>query len=327
MKISVILCTYNRSQSLVKALDGVAAQILPESVEWEVLVVDNKSTDQTRQVTEDFCRRHPGRIRYLFEPQQGKSHALNAGIREARGEVLAFMDDDVAVGPNWLENLTAPLLSGGWPGAGGRTIPAHAFTPPHWMALEGPYSMLGILCAHFDLGDKPRELDRAPYGTNMAFQKRMFEKYGGFRTDLGPGPGSKIRNEDTEFGRRLMASGERLWYAPSAVVYHDVPEDRITKDFFLPWWFDFGRALVREWGQGPPVLSIPRPYLNILKLGTVVMFQRMGRWMLALDPQKRFYYKCWVWVTAGQIKEYYHLARSPQTKVVSVTADGKWDTQ
>jgi glycosyltransferase involved in cell wall biosynthesis len=312
MKITAILCTYNRCKSLATALDSIATQTLPESVEWEVLVVDNNSRDQTRDVVEDFCRRHPSHFRYLFEPQQGKSYALNAGIREARGEILAFLDDDVTVDPRWLDNLTAPLHNGEWAGSGGRTIPKQTFTPPDWLALDGPYSMMGILYAHFDLGDRPRELDQAPYGANMAFRREMFEKYGGFRTDMGPCPGSEIRNEDTEFGRRLLAAGERLRYEPSAVVYHPPPEYRIQKDFFLTWWFDYGRALAREWGRGPAVLGIPRPYFNILKLGTATMAQRIRRWMLALNPQQRFYYKCRVWVTAGQIKEYYRLARSTQ---------------
>ncbi len=84
MKISVILCTHNRCQSLAKALNSLAALTLPESVEWEVLVVDNNSSDGTREVVQrDFCGRYPGRFRYLFEPQPGKSYALNAGIRQA----------------------------------------------------------------------------------------------------------------------------------------------------------------------------------------------------------------------------------------------------
>ena len=314
MKTTVILCTYNRCKSLAKALGSIATQTLPESVDWEVLVVDNNSSDQTREVVEDFCRWYPHRFRYLFEPQQGKSYALNAGIREAKGEILAFMDDDVTVDPRWLDHLTAPLHSGEWAGSGGRTIPTQTFIPPDWLAADGPYSMMGILYAHFDLGDKPCELDRAPYGTNMAFRKQMFATYGFFRTDLGPSSNKEIPrpNEDCEFGRRLMAAGERLRYVPSAVVYHPPPENRIQKAYFLTWWFDYGRAMVREWGRGPAVLGIPRPYLNILKLATTTMAQRIRRWMLALDPQRRFYYKCRVWVTAGQIKEYYRLARSTQ---------------
>ena len=103
MNITVILCTFNRATSLSKALESVACSELPESVEWEVLVVDNNSSDRTREVIEEYCRQFPGRFRYLFEPQQGLSSARNAGIREARGDVLAFLDDDVMVEAEWLQ--------------------------------------------------------------------------------------------------------------------------------------------------------------------------------------------------------------------------------
>lgn len=103
MKITVILCTYNRCRSLAKALESVAASQVPASVDWEVLVVDNNSGDQTRQVVENFSTRSPDRFRYLFEPKPGKSHALNSGIRESSGENLVFMDDDVTVEPTWFK--------------------------------------------------------------------------------------------------------------------------------------------------------------------------------------------------------------------------------
>src|SRR5271163_1575532 len=107
MKITVILCTYNRAHSISMALESVLASVLPPDVEWEVLVVDNNSKDQTRAVANEFCIRHPGRVRYLFEEHQGLSNARNAGIREARGEIIAFTDDDVTVDSTWLQNLTA----------------------------------------------------------------------------------------------------------------------------------------------------------------------------------------------------------------------------
>src|SRR5713101_723494 len=119
MKITAIICTYNRCQSLTKALESVAHSTVPKSSEWEVVVVDNNSRDETRKATEEFCRRYPNRFRYIFEPQQGKSYALNTAIREARGEVLAFMDDDVTVEPTWLRNLTSNLEGRKWSGAGG----------------------------------------------------------------------------------------------------------------------------------------------------------------------------------------------------------------
>src|SRR5271165_7139360 len=120
MKITVVLCTYNRAHSLSKALESVLASVLPSGLEWELLVVDNNSKDHTRATANEFCLRYPGRVRYFFEAQQGLSNARNAGIREARGEIIAFMDDDVTVAPNWLHELTSPFQSRECAGVGGR---------------------------------------------------------------------------------------------------------------------------------------------------------------------------------------------------------------
>ena len=137
--ITVIVCTYNRCRILADTLASVAASQMPSSVTWEVLVVDNNSADQTREVVEDFGRHHAGRFRYLLEPEQGKSHALNAGVTNANGEVLVFLDDDVTVEPTWLHNLTAELRGGEWAGSGGRRLPSAELIPPRW----GPPSFFG----------------------------------------------------------------------------------------------------------------------------------------------------------------------------------------
>lgn len=313
MNCTVILCTFNRRQSLLEALESVAASKLPDNFTWEVLVVDNNSTDGTRAVVEEYCRRYPRRFRYLFEPRQGKSHALNSGIRESKGEILAFVDDDVTVEPTWLQNLTSSLYGDEWAGAGGKILLERTCPPPRWLALDGPYSLAGVL-VFFDRGDKPGQLDWAPYGTNMAFRKVMFEKHGGFRTDLGPNTANEIRGEDTEFGRRLMSAGERLRYEPFAIVYHSVPEKRLRKEYFLNWYFDFGRALVREWGRGSDIWGIPRPYFSILKKIPTSMAAYALHWTVALKPEKRFFYKVMVWWQAGQIAEMYRLAQSTETK-------------
>src|ERR1700752_2636682 len=118
MKITVILCTYNRCRRLVKALESVAVSQVPAPTEWEVLVVDNNSSDQTSEVVEESRRHYPGRFRYLFEPQPVKSYALNRGIRESLGEILAFKDDDVTVEPTGLLNLNAGLYAGELVGEG-----------------------------------------------------------------------------------------------------------------------------------------------------------------------------------------------------------------
>lgn len=298
IRITVILCTYNRCQSLIKALESVAVSILPPSTEWEVLVVDNNSNDATKYEVEKFCARYPARFRYLFEPQPGKSFALNAGIQAAQGNILAFMDDDVTVDPSWLQNLTTPLQDDRWAGTGGRIQPEQGFSPPDWMLLRGRYSLGPALAAVFDMGDEPSELVRPPYGTNMAFRKSMFEKYGGFRTDIGPRPGSQVRGEDTEFGRRLLTAGERLRYVPSAVVYHVVPENRLHKEFFLNYWFAYGRTQVRERGGRPGKWGIPRFVFSAAMLGIQAL-----RWTATLHPGERFFNKCQVWMAAGKLVE------------------------
>jgi glycosyltransferase involved in cell wall biosynthesis len=309
--ISVVLCTYNRCEDLATALQSIAASEVASSVNWEVLVVDNNSTDQTRNVVEGFCRLYPARFRYVFEPKQGLSYARNAGVANARGEVLAFTDDDVTVKSTWLQNLTAELLSAdGWAGAGGRTLPAQKFTPPSWLSNDFD-NWGGIVFAYFDIGNSPGELDRAPFGANMAFRKTVFAKYDGFRTDLGRNPGDKIGNEDTEFGRRLMAAGERLRYEPSAVVYHPVPEGRITKEYFFSWWFDYGRAMSRELGERPDVWGIPRDYLSLLRFAIRMPVLAL-RWIFAINHQQRFRYKCWVWHAAGQMVELYRRSMHPK---------------
>lgn len=302
MNVTVILCTYNRSQSVIRALESVGASEMPESIAWEVLVMDNNSKDDTRQAVEEFCRRDPERFHYGFEGRQGKSYALNTAIREARGSILAFMDDDVVVAPTWLHNLTAPLATGTWAGAGGRILPANSFECPGWLALDGRYSLGGVL-AMFDLGNHPEELKSPPYGANMAFRKSIFQEYGGFRTDLGPCPGSEIRNEDTEFGRRLFNAGEHLWYVPSAVVYHAVPENRLAKRYFLRFYYDLGRSQIREHANRASVYGIPRWCFSVPRILLTILPKRMAGWFFSRDPKERFFYKCTVWTTYGEIVE------------------------
>jgi len=304
MDITIVLCTYNRCQMLGTALAGVAAQSIPDDIEWEVLVVDNNSHDQTRSVVEDFCRRHPGRFRYLFEPKPGKSYALNSAVREARGDVLVFTDDDVRLEPTWLRNLTAPLHSDRWAGAGGRVLPLWSCPVPGWLPAQGPHALAPLTV--FDRGSKAHPLSDNPYGANMAFRRDMFVKHGGFRTDIGPCPATKQpqKNEDSEFGSRLLAAGEKLYYEPSAVVYHPVQHNRIKKAYFLEWWFDKGRSDIRTYGVRAGtryrLVGVPLYLFRRIFVGTV-------KWMFTAGSSSRFSKKVEVWKSAGEILECYRM--------------------
>jgi glycosyltransferase involved in cell wall biosynthesis len=287
---------------MARALESIAASEMPSGVDWHVVVVDNNSKDETRQMAEAFCRRDPAHFRYAFEAEQGKSFALNHGIREASGDVLAFVDDDIVVEPDWLFELTHPLSDGRWAGTGGRVYLPKDFSPPSWMAIEGSQSLLSIL-AQFDLGPETCEMTRPPIGNNMAFRKEVFKKYGGFRTDLGPTPGSQIRYEDIEFGSRVMKSGERVLYVPTAVVRHDVEKERLKKEYFLAYHFDYGRAVIREKRKRQRLGIIPRELMSISNRCLSILPRRAWWWLRESEPKKRFFNKCRVWTTLGEIAE------------------------
>ena len=307
MKVTVILCTYNRCQSLAKTLESLAASTLPGWIDWEVLVVDNNSIDQTREVVEDFCLHYPGRFRHLFEPRQGLSYARNAGIREARGSILAFTDDDATVEPDWLCNLTSGLLAGECAGAGGRIVPVWAKPLPSWLSIDDPQTM-GPFVA-FDLGEKACPLTRPPYGANMAFRREAFQTYGGFRVDLGRSATNLQGREEIEFANRLLAGRERLKYEPGAVVRHPASKDRMTKRYVLKWSFWYGYSEIVD--LGPPDA---RWLLGRIPL---YLFRRLARWavqgLVTSGASRRF--ACWrnVWYLAGIIAACYQWRRhSPQ---------------
>lgn len=288
MRISVILCTHNRCRSLAKALESLAASELPASAEWDVIVVDNNSTDQTRSVVEVFCRRDPLHFRYLFEPRQGKSQALNAGIADACADILAFTDDDVTVEPTWLRELTLPLQDPEWLGAGGRVFLPVDFVPPSWLRVDDPHSPLTCL-AYFDPGPEPGVFPKLlpPVGANMAYRKQAFLKYGGFRTDLGPRPGRAVRCEDTELGWRFLNAGERIKYVPSAIVHHEVRPERVNKKYFLVYSYGSGRGAIRDRGKGKPAWLIPRSVISLANRVVNLLPKRISWWLRESDPGEK----------------------------------------
>jgi GT2 family glycosyltransferase len=156
--------------------------------------------------------------------------------------------------------------------------------------------------AVFDLGQEAGQLTEPPFGANMAFRKEVFDRYGGFRTDLGRSGTNMLSNEDTELGRRLFAAGQRLRYEPSALTYHPVEESRQRRGYFLSWWFNKGRSDVRELGNQPN----HRRFLGIpLRLFRDALVEA-ARWMVSVEPSHRFVSKLKVWCCAGQAFEFFH---------------------
>ena len=298
MDISVIVCTHDRSSSLRKVLAGLAAQTGLEGRTWEIVVVDNQSTDDTAAVVREAAARCPVPLRYRYEGEPGKSNALNAGIETAQGAVLAFTDDDVELTPTWLAGLIDVMERFDCDGAGGPVVPVWSGPPPRWLADDGPYRMHAAV-VDFRHGDEPIALDAAPLGANSAYRREVFERFGGFRQDLGHVGRTPLPCEDTELARRVLRAGGELRYAPGAVVYHDVEPARLNRRYFLDWYKARGRAAARE--EAPDhgaarVAGVPRHLIRTFMTSLV-------RWLFSVGSARRFFHKLQTWRTAGAIAE------------------------
>lgn len=271
---TVLIATYNRASLLDETLASLARMAVSPSLHWEAIVVDNNSSDGTREVVERHMRGFPVRLRYLFEPQQGRSSALNTGIEKAEGRVLAFTDDDVRVADGWLDAASAPLLGSKEPLAytGGPVRPIWGAPPPRWLDLtRGDLWGTIAIQNHGSESFIYEEGRKVPLGANMAVRRGMFELIGGFRPDLGRTGGRLVLGQEVpELLLRARAAGLRGLYVPVMQIHHHIPAGRLTPRYFRKWWFGKGvsRAAldrmqpVTEMGVDlritPHVLGVPR---------------------------------------------------------------------
>src|SRR5579862_9298835 len=170
--ISVVVCTYNRASSLAKTLESLRRMTVPADLKWELLVVDNNSTDNTRIVVTDFLRKSGLNGRYISEPRQGLCYARNRGVAEASGEIIAFTDDDVRVTSDWLRELAGTFRKFDCMGVGGKSVPAwNGLAKPAWLVTTGPYNLSRGPILDFDMGNVAKEIQYPPWGLNMAFRR------------------------------------------------------------------------------------------------------------------------------------------------------------
>jgi glycosyltransferase involved in cell wall biosynthesis len=245
MDATILICTYNRAELLGPTLDSLAALRAPGR-SWEVLVVDNNSTDDTRAVVEGRQPTFPVPLRYAFEGRQGKSYALNSGWGLASGAVIAYTDDDVRVPADWLEHGVRPLLErADIDYTGGPVRPMWECPPPRWLEPSGN---LGGTIAVKDHGREPFIFEhgrKTPLGVNMAVRRELVEAVGGFRVDLGRTGGSLLGQEQAEFFYRTRAAGIRGLYVPEMILDHHVPARRLTHAYFRRWWYWKGISQAR----------------------------------------------------------------------------------
>jgi GT2 family glycosyltransferase len=246
-QVSVVVSTYNRSAGLVRALRALATQA--GGLAYEVIVVDNNSSDDTRDVVSRFARDTGQLVRYAFEPRQGLSFGRNTGIGLARAPIIAFTDDDVTVARDWIATLARVFAAR--PDidyVGGRVLPIWLAPPPRWLARSmAHWSPLALQ----DYGRielvSSRERAVCLVGASLAFRRRVFDTIGLFTPALGrirDGIGS---TEDHDLQLRAWSAGLNGLYTPALVAYADVTPDRMTKAYHRRWHHGHGRhcALMR----------------------------------------------------------------------------------
>ncbi|MDW8322987.1 MAG: glycosyltransferase [Burkholderiales bacterium] len=256
MDASIIVCTYNRAESLRDTLQALRAQAVAPERTWEVIVVDNNSHDHTPQVVEEMRGSWPG-LRYAYEPAQGLSHARNRGIREARGDVLLFTDDDVLPEPDWLENILNGLVHYQADACGGYIAPLFERTPPKWFNSRF-HGFIAVRCERDD--DYPiTDPAQAPFGANMAFRRQVFDRVGLFDTNRGRKGTVLASGEDGEMFERVLAAGYKVVFLGSARVHHKVEGFRLSRGYLLRWRYQTSRNLAIT--RGVPgtrrVMNIP----------------------------------------------------------------------
>lgn len=302
--ISVVLCTYDRASTLKGTLESLRRLSVPAQLAWELVLVDNNSSDDTARVVARHRELAASDVRYVFEPEQGHSRARNRGIREARGSILAFTDDDVTVEPHWLEQIHETYERFDCLGVGGKIVPVWLCAKPAWLVGPGTDQLMKAIVS-FDQGDETCVLTTPPFGANMSFRKAAFDRYGLFRTDLGRTGRGLGGGEDTEFGRRLLRNGETLIYNPAALVHHPVAAERLTRHYWQRWYFAYGRISARR-ADGPDSGEFPwrRSGAPIRRLAGSLL-----RWTLTIDSTGRFLYKLNVYRALGELLEMCTLRR------------------
>ncbi len=313
MKYSIVIATYKRAADLRETLASLAG--LQPDGPWEVVVVDNNSPDNTREVVERAARAFPVELRYLFEREQGRSPALNAGIRAARGEIVVTTDDDVRVPADWLNRAAEGLEQLRCDYVGGRVLPIWGGPRPAWLPNRSgkQWAVIALL----DYGTRPIEFGaRVPLGVNMAFRRRAFDTAGLFDPNTGRKAGTLLGQEVREWCIRARAAGVRGFYIPDMWLEHIIPADRLCKAYFRRWfyWRGISRAMLYEragldmeaperttldFSKVPHIAGVPR-YLYRKALSSAASW--LGA-TLQRDAVAAFDHEVWLWFFAGIVKQ------------------------
>ena len=238
--LSLLVCTYNRSEDLRELIETALAQETEGRFSYEVVVVDNNSTDNTRAVVEEFLSAGHENLRYLFEAKQGKSHALNTGLQAVRGWAYVITDDDFVLPTDWARGIYDGLTKN--PDVSfvsGKVLPLWQGECPDWLTNQH-WSALAMA----DYGEEQFITDESNQICLLAcaFRVADVKAVGGYHGELGPQKGRTGATEDLDLLIRLWKSGRKGLYLPHVSFRHKATADRLTKSYHRRWHRDHGRS-------------------------------------------------------------------------------------
>jgi glycosyltransferase involved in cell wall biosynthesis len=294
MQLDVVIPTYNRSAMLKRAVDSLLRARVPAELNVKIIVVDNNSMDDTKAVVNQLSEASKGRVSYVFEKQQGRSPALNAGIAAATGDLVGFIDDDEEIDASWYETIAAAFKNSEVDFIGGPYHPRFESDVPEWLP-KAYGAVVGIV----DGGDKVASFDSSYpgilMGGNAVFRRGVLQRVGPYSTALGRTGTRLLSCEDEDMYQRLQAAGARGLYLPQLIVYHFIPRERLTKRYHRSWcfWQSVSYAVLDKIRPKPVtyVLGVPRYF-----------YGRALRGMLRLAnlrDRERFSHELPLWELAG----------------------------
>jgi len=235
--VTITIQTYNRAATLAETLESLRNLRCPEATEYEILVVDNHSSDDTPQVIEEYRRLLAPRLRSVVETRQGLSHARNRALQEARGQIVSFLDDDVIVDANWLAAVTAAFEEHAATVVGGRSYLIYRSRRPAWLPAHYEFYL-----SRLDYGDHVLvDTDRDLYGLNLSIRHDAALQVGGFNPALGRCGRVSLRSgEESDLLRKNRGRGGVVVYEPKALVGHIVLESRLRMRWFVRRAFSAG---------------------------------------------------------------------------------------
>ncbi|TCT06580.1 glycosyltransferase [Aquabacter spiritensis] len=280
MKLDVILATYNRADILRGALESFAVAARPFGARVRLVVVDNNSTDHTAAVVAEFRSRWPGACLALFEPKQGKHHALNCAMARIKADLVGQFDDDERLAPDWVEVIFANMADPATDFIGGPVVPEWDVTPPDWLPRAGYGGVLGLV----DNGPVRRRYGEPGFpamltGANFAMRRVVLAACGPYRD-------GDLYAEDRYMWNQLMRLGAQGWWVPELAVRAKVPAKRLTKAYYRRWAFQEGRTLGKETRQaGGTLLGAPRWLWGEALRNAATSFAGLVR---PMEPSRRF---------------------------------------